>query len=61
MSVCGLGRGVLCCIDFVLSLVQYKTQLEKIKEQAVETMEAAKRREGLDFIEVDVAKLQPKL
>ncbi len=41
--------------------MQYKLQLENIKEQAVETMEAAKRRDGLDFIEVDVAKLQPKL
>ncbi|BDA44807.1 probable ATP synthase 24 kDa subunit, mitochondrial [Coccomyxa sp. Obi] len=39
----------------------YKIQLENIKEQAVETMEAAKRRDGLEFIEVDVAKLQPKL
>lgn len=45
----------------MLALVQYKTQLEKIKEQARETMEAAKRRDGLDFVEVDVSKLRPKL
>ncbi|EIE21575.1 hypothetical protein COCSUDRAFT_66951 [Coccomyxa subellipsoidea C-169] len=42
-------------------LEMYKNQLDKIKEQAQETMDAAKRREGLEFIEVDVAKLQPKL
>ncbi len=42
-------------------VLQYKNQLDKIKEQAQETMDAAKRREGLEFIEVDVAKLQPKL
>lgn len=54
-----LGSALLKWYCFFL--MQYKLQLENIKEQAVETMEAAKRRDGLDFIEVDVAKLQPKL
>ena len=40
---------------------QYKTGLDKIKEQAVEKMEQAKRRDGLDFIQVDLASLKPRL
>jgi len=42
-------------------LEMYKAQLSKIKEDAVEAMDSAKRREGLDFIQVDVASLKPKL
>lgn len=54
-------RSQHCSLRSAACVLQYKTQLDKIKEQAVSTMEAAKRREGLDFIEVDVSKLQPKL
>lgn len=42
-------------------LEMYKSQLGKIKEDAQEVMEAAKRREGLEFVDVDVASLKPKL
>ena len=42
-------------------LLQYKAQLSEIKENAIETMETAKRRDGLEFIDVDVASLKPKL
>lgn len=41
--------------------LQYKAQLSKIKEEAVEAMETAKRRDGLEFIDIDVASLKPKL
>ena len=40
---------------------QYKTELDKIKEQALEKMDIAKRRDGLDFVQIDLASLKPKL
>ena len=53
------------CLGLLLSFegvsLQYKSQLGKIKEDAQEVMEAAKRREGLEFVDVDVASLKPKL
>jgi hypothetical protein len=52
---------VFCSALRLCALLQYKAQLSKIKEDAVETMDSAKRREGLDFIQVDVASLKPKL
>ncbi len=48
-------------LSFVCVFLQYKSQLGKIKEDAQEVMEAAKRREGLEFVDVDVASLKPKL
>ena len=41
--------------------VQYKTELDKIKEQAIEKMDIAKRRDDLDFVQIDLASLKPKL
>jgi hypothetical protein len=40
---------------------QYKTELDKIKAAALDKMEQAKRRDGLDFIRVDLSSLQPKI
>ena len=47
--------------ELVCMVLQYKSQLSKVKEDAQEVMEAAKRREGLEFVDVDVASLKPKL
>lgn len=49
------------CRSEACGAVQYKTQLDKIKEQAMDKMEQAKRRDGLDFIQVDLSSLRPKL
>lgn len=39
---------------------QYKAQLDELKVQAQEDMEVAKRKDGLDWVNVDPAQLKPK-
>ena len=41
--------------------VQYKQQLGKIRQKAIEDMDVVKRREGLEFIDVDPAQIDFKL
>jgi hypothetical protein len=40
--------------------VQYNDILNEVRVKAIEDMDNIKRRDGLEFIEVDVAKLTPK-
>ena len=41
-------------------LLQYKAQLDELRTQAQEDMEVAKRKDGLDWVNVDPAQLKPK-
>ncbi len=46
------------CFDAVL--LQYKSQLERLRAKVVEDMEVVKRRDHLEFVEVDPATLKAK-
>ena len=41
--------------------VQYKQQLAKIRQTAIDDMDKVKRRDGLEFINVDPASIKFKL
>ena len=52
------------CANFVLTnnnVLQYKQQLAKIRQTAIDDMDAVKRRDGLDFVNVDPANIKFKL
>lgn len=44
-----------------LLLLQYKLQLSRIRQKAIDDMDVVKRRDGLDFVNVDPAKINFKL
>ena len=52
----GGADSVVVCVH-----AQYKDGLDRIREQAIEKMEQAKRRDGLEFIQVDLASLKPRI
>lgn len=51
-------------LDFVNTMsplpLQYKAQLDDLRAHAQEDMEVAKRKDGLDWVNVDPAELKPK-
>ncbi len=46
-----------CC----LHLLQYAKSLEDLRKSAEEDMDVAKRKDGLDWVNVDPAQLKPKM
>ena len=46
----------LCCV-----LLQYTQSINDLRESAAEEMEAAKRKDGLEWVKVDLSELKPKL
>ena len=41
--------------------MQYKQQLSSIRQKAIEDMDVVKRRDGLEFVNVDPAKINFRL
>ena len=42
-------------------LLQYTDSINDLRASAVEEMEAAKRKDGLEWVKVDLSQLKPKL
>ena len=58
-NVCLCDLFITCSAKPALSL-QYKAQLDELRTTAQEDMEVAKRKDGLDWVNIDPAQLKPK-
>ncbi len=47
--------------SYCLHVLQYAKSLEDLRKSAEEDMEVAKRKDGLDWVNVDPAQLKPKM
>lgn len=46
--------------EYLGGIEQYDNMLADIRQHALDDMENAKRRDGLDDVEIDISKLKPK-